>query len=157
MNQKYALIRNGEIKRLNITLPLSHNGVSIPKYATPDQLRQYDLYPVIGSKPVYDPALQTIQGPSYSFDVDRVLRVWTITDYTEEELQEMADKVAAKAAEEARIEEIEEAKAVSGLSNHTLAEAETWITDKIDGASSVAEIKQALKLILLRMVRELLK
>jgi len=43
------------------------------------------------------------------------------------------------------------------LKQYTVEQARTWITNKIDGATTVAAVKQEVKEILLKMVPYLLK
>ena len=72
----YALIENGEITRINITLPISIGNTSIPKGAT--GLEAYGLYPIVGDEPAYDPARERVAGPQYQFDGKQVNRVFTV-------------------------------------------------------------------------------
>ena len=68
-------------------------------------------------------------------------------------LQELQDE-NAKAT---RLQEIAVAENAAGFKNITVAQAENWINNKIDNASTVAETKEAMREILLKMVPYLLK
>ena len=72
----YAQVQNGEITRINISLPFNTATVSIPKGAT--GLEAFGLYPITGDEPSYDPATQRLAGPIYSFSGTAVERVYTV-------------------------------------------------------------------------------
>lgn len=72
----YALIENGEITRVNITLPTAIGNTSIPAGAT--DLEAFGLYVIQGNEPVYDPVRQRLAGPQYVFDGAQVNRVFTV-------------------------------------------------------------------------------
>lgn len=72
----YALIENGEITRVNITLPTAIGNTSIPAGAT--GLEAFGLYVIQGNEPVYDPVRQRLAGPQYVFDGAQVNRVFTV-------------------------------------------------------------------------------
>lgn len=82
----YAQVTNGEITRINISLPYSTETVSIPAGAT--DLEQFDLYPMVGDEPFYDPTTQRLSGPTYAFIGNAVERVYTVEDISQEELTE---------------------------------------------------------------------
>ena len=72
----YAQVQNGEITRINISLPFTTATVSIPKGAT--GLEAFGLYPITGDEPSYDPATQRLAGPTYNFSGSAVERVYTV-------------------------------------------------------------------------------
>jgi len=72
----YALIENGEITRINITLPTSIGNTSIPAGAT--GLEAFGLYPIVGDEPTCDPVRERVAGPQYVFDGTQVNRVFTV-------------------------------------------------------------------------------
>lgn len=72
----YALIENGEVTRVNITLPTAIGNTSIAAGAT--GLEAFGLYPIVGDEPAYAPATQRIAGPQYVFDGTQVNRVFTV-------------------------------------------------------------------------------
>ena len=78
----YALIENGEITRINITLPTSIGNTSIPKGAT--GLEAYGLYPIVGDEPSHTEQ-QRVAGPQYVFDGSKVNRVFTVEAIPDEE------------------------------------------------------------------------
>lgn len=80
----YALIKEGEIARLNIQLPIAIGNTSIPAGAT--DVARFGLYPIVGSEPTYDSATQRLAGPAYAFDGTQVNRVYTVEDIPVEEL-----------------------------------------------------------------------
>lgn len=71
----YALIENGEITRVNITLPTSIGNTSIPAGAT--GLEAFGLYPIVGDEPSHTEQ-QRVAGPQYVFDGAQVNRVFTV-------------------------------------------------------------------------------
>jgi len=71
----YALIENGEITRINITLPVSIGNTSIGKGAT--GLEAFGLYPIVGDEPSHTEQ-ERIAGPQYVFDGTQVNRVFTV-------------------------------------------------------------------------------
>lgn len=79
----YAQVQNGEITRINISLPYNTATVSIPKGAT--GLDAFGLYPITGDEPAYDPATHRMAGPSYSFNGTEVQRVFTVEAIPDEE------------------------------------------------------------------------
>jgi hypothetical protein len=79
----YALIENGEITRINITLPISIGNASIPKGAT--GLEAFGLYPVVGDEPSHTDR-ERIAGPQYVFDGVQVNRVFTVEAIPDEEV-----------------------------------------------------------------------
>jgi hypothetical protein len=79
----YALIENGQITRINIELPTTIGRTSIPKGAT--GLKAFDLYPIVGDEPEYNPERQRIAGPQYVFDGTQVNRVFTVAQIPDAE------------------------------------------------------------------------
>jgi hypothetical protein len=79
----YALIENGEITRINITLPISIGNASIPKGAT--GLESFGLYPIVGDEPSHTDR-ERIAGPQYVFDGAQVNRVFTVEAIPDEEV-----------------------------------------------------------------------
>lgn len=71
----YALIENGEVTRINITLPVSIGNTSIGKGAT--GLEAFGLYPIVGDEPAHTEQ-ERIAGPQYVFDGTQVNRVFTV-------------------------------------------------------------------------------
>jgi len=71
----YALIQNGEVTRINITLPVSIGNTSIGKGAT--GLEAFGLYPIVGDEPSHTEQ-ERIAGPQYVFDGTQVNRVFTV-------------------------------------------------------------------------------
>lgn len=93
----YALIENGEITRINITLPTSIGNASIPKGAT--GLEAFGLYPIVGDEPSHTDR-ERIAGPQYVFDGTQVNRVFTVEAIPDEEVAgqvraERNDKLSA--------------------------------------------------------------
>lgn len=78
MNQLYALIENGEITRINISLPTNVNGVSIPRGA--EDVEQFGLYLITGDEPAYNPDTQRIAGPQYVLTGNVVERVYSVEE-----------------------------------------------------------------------------
>jgi hypothetical protein len=78
----YALIENGEITRINVTLPTSIGNTSIPKGAT--GLDAFGLYPIVGDEPSHTDR-ERIAGPQYAFDGTQVNRVFTVEVIPDEE------------------------------------------------------------------------
>ncbi|MGD9156918.1 MAG: hypothetical protein PVG39_00800 [Desulfobacteraceae bacterium] len=68
-----------------------------------------------------------------------------------------AAKAQAAADEQTRVEEIETAQQTAGLKSYTITQAETYIDNQLDAASTVAETKEAMKTILKKMIPYLLK
>ena len=79
----YALIENGEITRINISLPISIGNTSIGAGAT--DLEEFGLYPIMGNEPTFDPIRERLAGPSYEFDGTQVNRVFTVEQIPDEE------------------------------------------------------------------------
>lgn len=80
----YALVNNGAIERVNITLPYTVGDTAIPAGAT--GLEQFGLLPILGDEPAYDPATQRMAGPTYQLDGSVVRRVYTVEQIPAEEL-----------------------------------------------------------------------
>lgn len=78
----YALIENGEITRINISLPISIGNTSIPKGA--NGLEAFGLYPIVGDEPSHTDR-ERIAGPQYVFDGAQVNRVFTVEAIPDEE------------------------------------------------------------------------
>ena len=93
----YALIENGEITRINITLPISIGNASIPKGAT--GLEAFGLYPITGDEPSHTDR-ERIAGPQYIFNGAQVTRVFTVEAIPDEEVagQVRAERNALLAA-----------------------------------------------------------
>ena len=79
----YALIENGEVTRINITLPTSIGNTSIPAGAT--GLEEFGLHPIVGDEPTCDPVRERVAGPQYVFDGTQVSRVFTVEQVPDEE------------------------------------------------------------------------
>lgn len=78
----YALIENGEITRINVTLPTAIGNTSIPDGAT--GLKTFGLYPILGDEPSHTDR-ERIAGPQYVFDGTQVNRVFTVEAIPDEE------------------------------------------------------------------------
>ena len=78
----YAQVTNGEITRINISLPTSIGNTSIPKGAT--GLEAFGLYPIVGDEPSHTEQ-QRVAGPQYVFDGAQVNRVFTVEAIPDEE------------------------------------------------------------------------
>lgn len=90
----YAQVINGEITRINISLPFSTENASIPAGAT--DVEQFGLYPMVGNEPAYDPTTQRLSGPVYTFNGKEVERVYTVEAIPQEELRNrLATEVVA--------------------------------------------------------------
>ena len=90
----YALIKDGNIERVNIQLPTVINGVSIPLGAT--GLEHYSLYPITGQEPQYNSQTQRIDSMSYRFDGVSVVKEYTVVDIEPEVLaDQLRDAVVA--------------------------------------------------------------
>ena len=79
----YALIENGEITRINVSLPTRVGNTSIPKGAT--GLEAFGLYPITGSEPLYNTERERLAGPQYIFDGTQVNRIYTVEVIPDEE------------------------------------------------------------------------
>lgn len=79
----YALIENGEITRVNISLPISIGNTSIAAGAT--GLEEFGLYPIMGDEPTFDSLRERLAGPNYEFDGTQVNRVFTVEQIPNEE------------------------------------------------------------------------
>lgn len=91
----YALIKDGAIERINITLPTTIGSTSIPVGAT--DLEQFGLVPIVGREPAHDSATQRVSGPTYSFTGSMVERVYVVEDIPAEEIRaRAADQIAAR-------------------------------------------------------------
>ena len=63
-----------------------------------------------------------------------------------------AQKAAEEAAFEARVLEIVEAREAAGLKQYTVTQAQAYINNKLNAATTVAQMKEAVRDILLKMV-----
>lgn len=146
----YALVEDGVIKRVNISLPISIGNTSIPKGAA--NLSEFGLYPMVGaapqpysviyteqtalenglSEPVlssatqvgdYDPRTHMVVGPTYSFDGAQVNLSYTI---------EM-------------IPNHEAAFSVRGKRNALLAETDWWAGSDLTMTAEQTAYRQALR------------
>lgn len=70
---------------------------------------------------------------------------------------ERVQEANEKAVKEARRSEVETAQATAGLSDISVLQVQTYINNKLDNAENIAETKEAIKEILLKMVPYLLK
>lgn len=104
-------------------------------------------------KPTMSPETHRYLDPIYEIDNHEVRMVYPVIELSEEILQQMADRIA----ELERINDVEAAQELHGLKSYTVALAEFWVTNKIDSAETVSEVKEATKEILLKMVPYLLK
>lgn len=73
----YALVNNGVIERINITLPYSISNTDVG--VNEENPQQYGLYPIVGDEPVHDAQTQVLAGPAYELDGQSVRRVYTVT------------------------------------------------------------------------------
>lgn len=80
----YSLVENGEIKRVNISLPTVVGNTSIPAGA--QDLESFGLYPQVGSEPRYDHESQRLSGPSYVFKGSAVELVYSVENIPQDEL-----------------------------------------------------------------------
>lgn len=78
----YALIENGEIVRINISLPVNIENTSIPAGAT--GLEVFGLYPIVGDEPSHTER-ERIAGPQYVFDGEKVNRIFAVEAIPDEE------------------------------------------------------------------------
>lgn len=78
----YALIENGEITRINVSLPTTVGTTSIPTGAT--GLEAFGLYPIVGDEPTHTER-ERIVGPNLVFDGTQVNRVFTVESIPDEE------------------------------------------------------------------------
>lgn len=69
----YAIVRDNEIKRINITLPTSIGNTYIPRGGA-----HPDLYPIVGDEPPHNPVTERVTGPRYEIDGQAVRRVYSI-------------------------------------------------------------------------------
>ena len=80
----YALIENGAIKRINISLPTVIGNTSIPKGAT--GLEAFGLYPIVGERPEALDEQHRVVGPEYVFDGSVVNRNYAVEVIPDEEV-----------------------------------------------------------------------
>jgi hypothetical protein len=80
----YALIKNGEITRINIDFPAVVNGVSFSTGSTEEDARGNGLVPIVGAEPSHTDR-ERIAGPQYVFDGAQVNRVFTVEAIPDEE------------------------------------------------------------------------
>lgn len=75
----YAQVKNNEIIRLNVELPLllDDGWVGI-------DAKHPEIFPIIGQEPQYNPETEQLQGPTYEFDGEKVNRKYTITPIPQE-------------------------------------------------------------------------
>jgi len=108
----YAQVINGAIERINIQLPTVINGTTIPQGA--DGLEAFDLYPITGSEPAYDPATQRMQGPTYQVNGDVVERIYTVEPIPAEEI---ANRIKAEitTAVQARLDDFAKTRGYDGI------------------------------------------
>lgn len=96
----FAHVVDGEILRINISLPTSIGSSSVGKGGT-----HPELYPITGSEPAFNPLTQRLAGPTYAFTGTEVTRNYTIEDIPQEELDAKA-REAAKAGRTVAVEAI---------------------------------------------------
>lgn len=92
MNILYGYAPNGEIERINITLPTAIGNT----WVTESGAAEHDIFPITGSAPAYDAATQRIAGPSYQLDGREIKRIYTVVAIP---LEEIAAKVIAEITE----------------------------------------------------------
>jgi hypothetical protein len=95
MSQYFAHIENGEIKRINLTLPTTIGSTYIPVSATHE-----NLVPITGDEPNYNSKAQRLAGPTYVLREGYVERVYVVEDIAIDSLK--ADKLTAVQAEKVR-------------------------------------------------------
>lgn len=93
----YGWIENGEITRINLTLPCALDTITIGTAGHPQ------LLPIVGDEPTYDPTTQRMAGPQYQIDGDVIRRVYTVEDIPAEELA-ARDLIARKAERQSAID-----------------------------------------------------
>ena len=92
----YALVKNGVVERVNISLPTVIDNTSIPVGAT--GLSEFGLYPQVTVIPEYDAATQRLGGVEYRFDGDKVNLVYAVEDIPESELNPVPQSVTMRQA-----------------------------------------------------------
>ena len=92
----YALVKNGVVERVNISLPTVIDNTSIPVGAT--GLSEFGLYPQVAVTPEYDAAAQRLGGVEYRFDGDKVNLVYAVEDIPENELNPVPLSVTMRQA-----------------------------------------------------------
>lgn len=74
----FAKVVDGVIEKINVELPITIDGVFIPKDAK--NVEEFNLYPIVGDEPQYDSSKQTINGIGYHFTGSVVERVYSVVD-----------------------------------------------------------------------------
>lgn len=72
----YALVKNGDIERINISLPYSIENTDIG--LNEPNPERFGLFPIIGSEPTYNPETEVLTGPKYEFDGQAVQRIYSV-------------------------------------------------------------------------------
>lgn len=129
----YALIQDGAIQRINITLPTVVGNTSIPKGAS--GLEAFGLYPITGNEPAYNPATQRLTGPTYQFTGTEVQRVYTVEDIPAEELAlkvkaEIVDATQKRLDDFARTRNYDDTDSISKYKDISDAEIAALPTDE---------------------------
>ena len=88
MSTLYGYAPNGEIERINITLPAAIGNTWVTVAGASD----HGLYPITGSEPTYDAVTQRLVGPSYQLDTGEIKRIYAVEDLS-------IDELSAKTAE----------------------------------------------------------
>lgn len=92
----YALVKNGVVERVNISLPTVIDNTSIPVGAT--GLSEFGLYQQVTVIPEYDAATQRLGGVEYRFYGDKVNLVYAVEDIPESELNPVPTSVTMRQA-----------------------------------------------------------
>lgn len=112
----YAQVTNGEITRLNLSLPFATETTSFGINATPEELAEHGFFPIVGDEPEYDRETLRLVGPSYAVEFDQVRRVYDVEPIPQEEIL-----AKAKATREAAVAAIK----VTTQAGHTFDGDET--------------------------------
>ncbi len=99
MANQYCEVINGTITKYNIKHGKPYGNVSFGKNSTDDEYRAVGLYPIVGSQPQYDRAIQNISSPTYEVDeaTKTINKVYVVSgkpldDVKAKKLEELAAK-----------------------------------------------------------------
>lgn len=92
MSTLYGYAPNGEIERINITLPAAIGNA----WVTESGAAEHGLFPITGNEPIYDATTHRCTGPAYQLDGGEIKRIYTVEEIP---LEEMAARVVAEITE----------------------------------------------------------
>lgn len=92
MNILYGYAPNGEIERINITLPAAIGNA----WVTESGAAAHGLYPITGSEPAYNAETHRLTGPAYQLDGGEIRRIYAVEEIP---LEEIATRIIAEITE----------------------------------------------------------